>query len=724
MDQATWHERTRSGSDSLIDALHSSNLVNMKNIGPSSAPASSSTSVSNNAHSSSPSTGQLHYSLRDAVRRAAINDSSSSTDSSSQPEIIFDNATTYGHAHANEDPTTADDDADAANSQPRQTQTNFVSKEQERKELILYLLAQVCALHDSTPKTFIVHVLSLYESGILDDGSIRLLTQQGLVPSANELLAENHITNAADPTHEHAQSQTHEQTPTHGQQQELMTREGCIVRGVEDKVALGYHLEKNTEDDQEQERLDANIDVGAIVPYKSASMQIINGPEMERAHKVFAIRKHLENHEAMANYKSRTASWSVEQHPLSFSRYNREFVQKKMLASGSFGQVFHAVNIMDGCDYAVKKILFSAKGYDTKQVETVIREVQILAKMGDDNVVRYYTSWLEPVWGENGDSDSNFYGDGSDSDESSIDQNTMPSTKLLLGPTDWAETGFDFTQECAENELMNDGENCDSRAGLSAWSFERSNNDGTQDDWDELISHHTKASKSNGISTGEYGSEDSEWTIEQRSRVQRRRNTTTSKYSSSKMHQSSTNGKSSQQKHQPKKNETSVYKYQICLYIQMQLCRPSTLADWIRNRNSVKYPKSPPAQKQRYLDAAAIFKQISCGLAHIHSRGIVHRDLKPANIFQSVEDESFKIGDFGLSKMLQTANGGMPFDSDPGTMLVPINRNASSGAWDDPLTAGVGTSSYAAPEQLSSQNYGSEADIFRYDISIAFLVCH
>ena len=662
-----------------------------------------------------------------------MNDSSSSTDSSSQPEIIFDNATTYGHA--NEDPTTAADDA--ANSQPRQTQTNFVSKEQERKELILYLLAQVCALHDSTPKTFIVHVLSLYESGILDDGSIRLLTQQGLVPSANELLTENDITHAADPTHEHAHGQTpmhgqtpiHGQTPMHGQQQEHLNHEGCIVRGVENKIALGYHLEQNTEGDQEKEQTDANIDTGAIVPYKSASMQIINGPEMEtmyRAHKVFAIRKHLENHEAMANYKCRTASWSVEQHPLSFSRYNREFVQKKMLASGSFGQVFHAVNIMDGCDYAVKKILFSAKGYDTKQVETVIREVQILAKMGDDNVVRYYTSWLEPVWGENGDDDSNFDGDGSDSDESSIDQNTMTSTKLLLGPTDWADTGFDFNQESAANELMNDGEKCDSRAGLSAWSFERSNNDGTEDDWDELISHHTKASKSNDISTGEYGmeSEYSEWTVEQKSRVQRRRNTTTSKYSSSKMHQSSTNGKSSQQKQRPKKNESSVYKYQICLYIQMQLCRPSTLADWIRNRNGVKYPKSPSAQKQRYLDAAAIFKQISCGLAHIHSRGIVHRDLKPANIFQSVEDESFKIGDFGLSKMLQTANGGMPFDSDPGTMLVPINRNASSGAWDDPLTAGVGTSSYAAPEQLSSQNYGSEADIFRYDISIAFLVCH
>jgi serine/threonine protein kinase len=117
------------------------------------------------------------------------------------------------------------------------------------------------------------------------------------------------------------------------------------------------------------------------------------------------------------------------------------------------------------------------------------------------------------------------------------------------------------------------------------------------------------------------------------------------------------------------------------------------------------------------LDASSIFKQISSGLAHVHSKGIIHRDLKPANIFQSVEDDSFKIGDFGLSKMLQSANGGIPFGPDviqePTLHIVPITKIQADTSWNDPLTAGVGTSSYAAPEQLSSQHYGSEADIFR-----------
>jgi len=39
----------------------------------------------------------------------------------------------------------------------------------ERQVLLIMLLAQVCSLHDSTPRTFVIHVLSLYERGVLDE---------------------------------------------------------------------------------------------------------------------------------------------------------------------------------------------------------------------------------------------------------------------------------------------------------------------------------------------------------------------------------------------------------------------------------------------------------------------------------------------------------------------------------------------------------------------------
>jgi hypothetical protein len=62
-------------------------------------------------------------------------------------------------------------------------ETSLVPADQERQLILLMLLAQVCALHDPTPRTFTVHVLELFERGILDRQSIRFLYDLGLVPN-------------------------------------------------------------------------------------------------------------------------------------------------------------------------------------------------------------------------------------------------------------------------------------------------------------------------------------------------------------------------------------------------------------------------------------------------------------------------------------------------------------------------------------------------------------
>lgn len=601
----------------------------------------------------------------------------------------------------------------------------FVSKEQERKELILYLLAQVCALHDSTPKTFIVHVLSLYESGILDDESIRLLINHGLVPSGFPSDSVNTNNPGKDTMDFYHQS-------------------------VEDNQSFQvmYDIHKEHEDDTENHQSSRNHT--AIVPVQPTlvSQQIIHrstqlpssdvyyGPDTDatsRARKVFAIRQHLEHHEAMENWRNlrrfseksnmsenlfhRSSSWMVEHHPLSFSRYNRDFIQKHLLASGSFGEVFHATNKLDHCDYAVKRVAFSARGYDTNQVELVIREVQCLAKMGHENVVRYYTSWLEPIWTPGGVSQ-----DGKDeersSDLSESDNFVGRNAQLLLGASQ--------PEDYDTINVQKDESSCHENAGFSVWSFEKSNNDWSNaKNWDQMTSHLSNPLDSKkSVSTDGYNesvreenSEYSEWTIDQSRQTcfeGRNPNVKNCDYFESDDRYHTSLGYTFDNKHRRKQKKDNSYKYHICLFIQMQLCKPSTLADWIKSRNK---NKSPASHHKRYLDASSIFKQISSGLEHVHSKGIVHRDLKPANIFQSVEDDSFKIGDFGLSKMLQSANGGIPFAQDmmeePSLHIVPITNIQADTAWDDPLTAGVGTSSYAAPEQLSSQNYGSEADIFR-----------
>lgn len=110
----------------------------------------------------------------------------------------------------------------------------------------------------------------------------------------------------------------------------------------------------------------------------------------------------------------------------------------------------------------------------------------------------------------------------------------------------------------------------------------------------------------------------------------------------------------SAQRKLPSSPEKHKYSYQICLFIQMQLCHPKTLADWIRERN---HKRSHESITSRIEAAAQVFSQLASGLAHVHKKGIIHRDLKPANCFTCIEEGfTFKIGDFGLSKLIETAS--------------------------------------------------------------------
>lgn len=179
------------------------------------------------------------------------------------------------------------------------------------------------------------------------------------------------------------------------------------------------------------------------------------------------------------------------------------------------------------------------------------------------------------------------------------------------------------------------------------------------------------------------------------------------------------------------------YKYRICLFVQMQLCRPSTLADWIQARNHSA--RSGTLRDQSWVESALrIFLQITRGLAHIHSKGIIHRDLKPANCFAALDSGAegeficFRIGDFGLSKILLDANGGKPFESAGNqeanghghdeSSTGNIGHNNALAVSLEAHTVGIGTASYASPEQVTSSTYGPPADIFSMGLILLELV--
>lgn len=97
-----------------------------------------------------------------------------------------------------------------------------------------------------------------------------------------------------------------------------------------------------------------------------------------------------------------------------YSRYASEFKEMQPMGKGGFGTVFCCRNVLDGRDYAIKKVSIAGKLSDNDtnanvnnkasstltfqhQLQRVLREVKILAVLDHPHIVRYYTAWLEII---------------------------------------------------------------------------------------------------------------------------------------------------------------------------------------------------------------------------------------------------------------------------------------------------------------------------------------
>lgn len=674
-----------------------------------------------------------------------------------------------------------------------------VSADQERQVLLLMLLAQVCALHDPTPKTFTIHVIELFERGILDRESIHFLFELGLVPSLSP--TRKMLTTDGNATRQATTSGMASGSQHTYHQSEVALAAAAMPSANTSGEAVSTAVSSSCTD----ETISISANDGELALTTTTSSQfastVYSSESHQRSTEAYAIRTMLAQIEQLHHHQKQQRNtrcrnsdpsagnnnnnndsgnppprpWDIKHFPLSLSRYQREFVQVSLLASGSFGHVFHATRKMDGCDYAIKRVDFDATGYSNETIQEVVREVECLAKVSDHpNVVRYYTSWLEPSWMTGGQavdvatmssSTTPQEQPGAQRRQQPRQRRPQQPKRLTLYSNDHQELAETVSYEDDYFNDENDNnewyEPSDSEWGTTTEVSQDGESTFASKRWDrrqefdESISDRPSHSnyRMRRFSFGSsVDSKDQTWgSYQDQSLDGLERAAIDDSYLMMGGNKNKNNNKHSGRNKSPEKPSLPSYRYQISLYIQMQLCHPASLADWIRERNT-KVPET--AHAQRFGPALEIFEQIVKGLAHVHAMGIIHRDLKPANIFASRDGHVIKIGDFGLSKQLLSVNQGVASQPTSPTKVSPSSpsghehwNDAKMGAivprkqqfstqknqtlapfystmpTIDPLTAGIGTQSYAAPEQLQSQSYTTAADIFSVGLIFLELVC-
>ena len=391
---------------------------------------------------------------------------------------------------------------------------------------------------------------------------------------------------------------------------------------------------------------------------------------------------------------------------IDMSRYNTEFTELEVLGKGAYGKVYKAQHKIDHQIYAVKRVLIddlqdqnliSIKEYSQR----LLREVNALSSLNHTNIVRYFNSWLEHQTLRKGSKKGNIKITQLSSPKNNKSYNSLLTSNALdsdISSSSCQEetnlSASSLEDSVTQGKFWNDR----SRLYTSSMSGDKS--------WNSLDFESGQLSASKVVlDSGDFGSEvkfDSYRTstdpisieFEANSKIKSKQNAIMPR-NSIKLTQSAITP--------PRKS--------LVLYIQMQICDLS-LRQWLDNRNALISETSISSVKKtvNLVQSTSIFQQILCGLQYIHNAKLIHRDIKPSNIFLLNTNSSVplvQIGDFGLSRHVTSP-------VDPVTPLSRLDPFADGdpSTIDEKHTAGVGTTVYAAPEQLQSKDYCNKVDIY------------
>ncbi|CAH8438023.1 unnamed protein product [Schistosoma turkestanicum] len=434
-------------------------------------------------------------------------------------------------------------------------------------------------------------------------------------------------------------------------------------------------------------------------------------------------------------------------------RLFEDFTDFVLIGKGGFGCVLKARNIIEDRDYAIKCVRASRS-----QTNTLFREIRTLSGLQHENIVRYFTSWqdtfTEPLphknmpcsdwnkkWDDskcrNGKSTSFCSEDNKEEDSTNHHMYRNPVThkspKPCTTPTHINATLDELT------ELVTNGINFDNCI------LKNSSDHLNDESWYIGTKKSTNVVRNNFFRVPGESSDETEHINDFSSSL----TSLSCSCASSELSDSSTefadtyvnhqktsdtfvnkNASNVDDDSQDNKIEKSVREYRYII-IQMELCPSKSLRYVIDFENLSCSPDR----------AWSLFRELTDGLAYIHSKGVIHRDLKPANIMLDSNDH-VKIVDFGLAtrtvqEKLMNARQAVAAEFhkcnkqteclDSIQQFSPVahedipnstgqNENAAK-FYDHSMTHNVGTFLYISPEVLlldSQKNrvYDERVDIY------------